>query len=291
MLEEFEKSVKATLYDRLTSPLVGSIVTAWSICNYKFFLIILSNLSFAEKSIALDDYFVRQNDIIRFTNYLFYLCNWEGIKVSWVYYYFNILIIPLFWSIIYICVYPRIATKVFAIWQQYVKNKREIKNELEEQTLLTQEESSRIRENFLRRKIELNSLLTERDKEIQILKEEIDRLQKSINISSKNVVNHEVVPSKDFTSEKNQNLEIKTQNLSRKAKLVFKKIAQSNEDSLQFASIGNNSFVLLGIKNNIRLKQNGKIIIDQLVENKLLEKLSNERYRITKLGYEFAKTI
>ena len=31
MLEEFEKSVKATLYDRLTSPLVGSLVTAWSI--------------------------------------------------------------------------------------------------------------------------------------------------------------------------------------------------------------------------------------------------------------------
>ena len=40
MLEEFEKSVKVTLYDRLSSPLIGTFIVAWSIVNYKFFLII-----------------------------------------------------------------------------------------------------------------------------------------------------------------------------------------------------------------------------------------------------------
>ena len=57
MLEEFEKSVKATLYDRLASPLIGSYVTAWCIFNYKIILIIFSDLQYTQKSEYIDALF------------------------------------------------------------------------------------------------------------------------------------------------------------------------------------------------------------------------------------------
>ena len=37
------KSIKAYLYDRAASPLIGAYITAWSIWNYRVFIIIFTD--------------------------------------------------------------------------------------------------------------------------------------------------------------------------------------------------------------------------------------------------------
>ncbi len=50
MLEEFSKTVKAQLYERANSPLIGSFLIAWCIWNHRFIMVLLSELSFQEKN-------------------------------------------------------------------------------------------------------------------------------------------------------------------------------------------------------------------------------------------------
>ena len=176
MLEEFEKSVKATLYDRLTSPLVGSLVTAWSICNYKFFLIILSNLSFAEKSIALENYFSRSNDFIRLLNWILSWFNRGEITSSTFCYYLNTYAIPVCWAVIYIWLYPWAAAKVFKKWQYYIEKKREIKNDIEKKRRITVEEAEELYRACLKKENEITELMQNSKKEIKEGKDKYDLL-------------------------------------------------------------------------------------------------------------------
>ncbi|MBF8704701.1 hypothetical protein [Pseudomonas putida] len=49
MLNDIATTIKAQLYDRITSPLLGSFILSWCLWNWKVLLILVSNLSATEK--------------------------------------------------------------------------------------------------------------------------------------------------------------------------------------------------------------------------------------------------
>ena len=154
MIEDLEKSMKATLYDRLTSPLIGSYITAWCFCNYKVFLIIFSELTYQEKIIAIDGLFC---------------CGWDNL---WRYG------VPLGWSAIYILVYPWIAKKVFRIWQNYIKDKEDIKHKVRAEECLTVEQSQKLKQEIADKSIEFERLTSDKTAIIKTLTEEKTALYK-----------------------------------------------------------------------------------------------------------------
>jgi hypothetical protein len=49
MLDDITTTIKAQLYERVTSPLLGSFLISWCLINYKLILILFSSLSAPEK--------------------------------------------------------------------------------------------------------------------------------------------------------------------------------------------------------------------------------------------------
>lgn len=154
MIEDLEKSMKATLYDRLTSPLIGSYITAWCLCNYKIFLIILSELTYQDKIVAIDKLF----------------CGWQD--YCWRYG------VPLLWAAFYILIYPVIAKFVFKRWQCYIKEKEDIKHKVRSEECLTIEQSQKLKQEIADKSIEFERLTSDKTAIIKTLTEEKSSLLK-----------------------------------------------------------------------------------------------------------------
>ena len=153
MIEDLEKSMKATLYDRLTSPLIGSYITAWCLCNYKVFLIIFSELTYQDKIAAIDKLF----------------CGWQ--VYCWRYG------VPLLWAAFYILIYPVIAKFVFERWQCYIKEKEDIKHKVRSEECLTIEQSQKLKQEIADKSIEFERLTSDKTATIKTLTEEKSFLQ------------------------------------------------------------------------------------------------------------------
>ena len=152
MIEDLEKSMKATLYDRLTSPLIGSYITAWCFCNYRVFLIIFSELTYQDKIAAIDKLF----------------CGW-----AWLWRYGA----PLGWAAFYILIYPVIAKFVFKRWQCYIKEKEDIKHKVRSEECLTIEQSQKLKQEIADKSIEFERLTSDKTATIKTLTEEKSSLQ------------------------------------------------------------------------------------------------------------------
>ena len=49
MLDDFTKSIRSTLYDRVTSPLFGAFFISWCIWNYKLLFVLASSMPVKDK--------------------------------------------------------------------------------------------------------------------------------------------------------------------------------------------------------------------------------------------------
>ncbi len=157
MLEDIDKSIKATLYDRLTSPLIGSYITAWCVFNYKIFLVIFSSLNYPEKINELENLF-----------------SWWGA-------YLLRYGIPFLWTVFYILWYPYIAQWGFRKWQEYVKAKEDIKNSVREKTCLTEEQSRKLRIEMAQKTLEFEKLTSDKTEDIKRLSEQNFKLSEHVN--------------------------------------------------------------------------------------------------------------
>ena len=54
MWGELSKSVKAVLYDRISSPLLGTFAVSWVLWNHRFITVLLSNMEPIEKFKVVD---------------------------------------------------------------------------------------------------------------------------------------------------------------------------------------------------------------------------------------------
>lgn len=174
-MEDFIKSIKAFLYDRASSPLFGAFAIAWSIWNYKFYLIIFSdNLKYQEKVAEIDKAF----SIIHapFFNPTAEHSFHSGL---------NSLIIPALLSLFYIYLYPLLAKPIYKYALKIENEIRGLKQDADNKKLLSEKESAEIFLQLARAEEKTSkeaeaarkkqaSLLTE----IEHLEKEIRRLEK-----------------------------------------------------------------------------------------------------------------
>ncbi|WP_318440071.1 hypothetical protein [Photobacterium leiognathi] len=164
MIADAMTSIKAYLYEKSTSPLLGSLVISWCAWNYKFLLMLVSGLSFPDK--------------LRYINILYsndYECYFQG------------MLLPLLTSILYLFVFPYPAQFVYKFSLGKQKALNELKNQIQENELLTLEQSRAIRNQLAEREKYFEELIERKDRaledkgrELEAKDKEVRDLQKSL---------------------------------------------------------------------------------------------------------------
>lgn len=152
MIKDVLNSIKAHLYERASSPLLGAFVISWGIWNYRFLLVLSSSLSIEEKFSYIDTK-------IFCDTYTFLL--YGGIY-------------PVLTALLFIFAYPYPAKWVYEYSRNRQRELKEIRQKIDDETPLTKEESRNIKREALNIEISLQAELDRRNKENQRLKEEIE---------------------------------------------------------------------------------------------------------------------
>lgn len=160
MLEDLIKSAKDHALERLSSPLLGAFVVAWSLINYKFFVILLSDASVTRTFEMIDT--------VAFPSALD--CMLRG------------LLYPGLAALVYVFGYPYPAKFVYGFTQRRQREIVKLRREIEDETPLTIEDSRKLRTQF-------------RDMEAKH-REEVDRLSQELTA----IKSSEAKPPKDFST-------------------------------------------------------------------------------------------
>lgn len=152
MLSEFRKSISAVLYERMTSPLYGTLIISWLIWNWK---IVYLTLFISESSIDSTkiDYIIE--------NY----CNIHALVT-----------LPLISSALLITVVPFISNGAYWLSLKFDKWRSDKKNEIERSKLLTLEQSIQIRNEMSEQEEKFKKSLDGNENEIKILKGQVVEL-------------------------------------------------------------------------------------------------------------------
>jgi len=124
MFDDAVKSIKAYLYDKTVSPLCGAFIISWLLVNHRFVMSIIFGETLEEKFLAMDN-IIKTYD------------SWWIISGWFLYFIF----IPLIFSLAYIFIYPYPAKHVYSFSKKRQMEINKLKNEIEQQRLLTVEES------------------------------------------------------------------------------------------------------------------------------------------------------
>jgi len=125
MTGDILNSIKATLYDRISNPLIGAFFASWFIWNYKFVWVLFSASSFPEKFKHIDK-------ILYPTDFLMF---------------WHFVIMPACFAYLYLYWLPKLSHMVYRHHQTKQKELKKIRQEIEDETPLTQEEYRKIRFN------------------------------------------------------------------------------------------------------------------------------------------------
>ncbi|MBP0049837.1 hypothetical protein H9C73_13980 [Marinobacterium sp. AK62] len=117
-------AIKATLYDRLHSPFLGSFSIAWSIINYKTLLIIFSSLSVREKIKYIEDIPSDEKFIFYFTY-------------------------PLLVSFFYMFIFPYAERFMYGVWRDHQNKLKDIKIKKDEVKALDEDEARDLKRHHL----------------------------------------------------------------------------------------------------------------------------------------------
>jgi hypothetical protein len=170
MIEESIKSIKADLYDRVSSPLIFGFCVSWCAWNYKLFLVILSDEKVLEKFRIIDEVLYRTDYHILFNGILY----------------------PLLSALIYIFVYPYPAKFIFSFYKKKQTEIVSVKKEIENGVLLTLEESFSIRSKIDKLEREYEEVIKRKNEEISIYKNNAENYENMINSSDFERINSHI---------------------------------------------------------------------------------------------------
>lgn len=173
MIADAVTSIRAYLYEKNSSPLLGSVVVSWLFWNYRMVLLVFSDMKYAEKMAEIDRFYNDSFCTITIKSFEFSVSNQSMIAV----------ILPLLTAAFYLFVYPIPAKKVFEYSLVKQKELREAKQKAEEAKLLDVEESKLLWKRVVDSDQQLaeererySRLIAEKDSQISELK---DRLKPS----------------------------------------------------------------------------------------------------------------
>jgi hypothetical protein len=160
-LKEFGNSINKILNERLTSPFYGTLIVSWLIINWKIVYFTL---------------FVGSNEI-------------DGTKLDYIIKNYsessNVFWYPILVTILLITVFPFITYLAYWANLYFTDLRKNRKNKVEENMLMTRKESNDIRRKTLEIENDFNKLLQSKEGEIIFLKSEIERLS---NVESPKVI-------------------------------------------------------------------------------------------------------
>lgn len=151
MIDELVKSVRLHLSERLTSPLMGAFVVTWSLWNFRTLMVVFSGEKVQTKFALIND--LHQN-------------TWP----SWT----NGLIGPIATTLLYFYVYPIISKEIFRRSRLDERARLGIRRDVENETLLSVEDSRKLKEDYDSAYESHWTALTKKEVEI-------DRLNKALN--------------------------------------------------------------------------------------------------------------
>lgn len=157
MFDELAKTVKAQLYERVSSPLLGAFTISWVVWNYRFVLLLLSSMPIADKFFYIDNNIFNSPENIFLRGSLY----------------------PLLTSLLLIFVYPIPAKFVYGYWRKRQRELKEVQQRIDDETPLTREEARELRQETLKVTLEFEQEIERRLTEIAKLKEVIKELQPS----------------------------------------------------------------------------------------------------------------
>jgi len=156
MLDDILQSAKQNLTERLSSPLLGAFAISWCGWNWKFLVIL-----FSKASVTTTFSLVETVSFPDLSSILLY-----G------------LLFPLLVALAYVFIYPYPARYIYEFTLRRQREINEVKQRIAQETLLTFEESKKIRLKYT----EKERNYTE---EIQRLNEEIEHLREALNAQEK----------------------------------------------------------------------------------------------------------
>ena len=177
-MQDILKSIKAFLYDRAVSPLIGAFVTAWLVWNYRVVFYLFDGKSLITEKIAfLDSYFGDEHQF-QFSGYTFHVIGGGHLIHG--------LLMPSILTWIYIYLYPKVAIPVYKHSLNKNKELRIAKQEVENTRLLTEEESRKLQKEIEQLRYKADEEADRSAKRIASLVETINQLESKLNSSDGN---------------------------------------------------------------------------------------------------------
>lgn len=173
MWGELSKSVKAVLYDRISSPLLGTFAVSWVLWNHRFITVLLSNMEPIEKFKVVDTVLYS---------------TWDSLL-------WKMAAFPLLTTALFIFLYPYPARFVFEFTRKHQKRLKEIRQRIDDETPLTVEESREIRSAALQAQLRYEKDMQAFSEENQQLRAELQKLLTERKISPKRALTRSTTTS------------------------------------------------------------------------------------------------
>jgi DNA-binding MarR family transcriptional regulator len=250
MITDAQKSIKAILYERVTSPVLGAFSISWALSNWKVWLICL------DPSLGAQD---KIEAITKATD------AWHSIEC------------PLLMTIVLAVIYPFISIGSAYIWEFSKSKLRSIRHSYDSRNLLTLEQSIAIRREINRMEEERKELFRDKkdiEKSYQVLiqseKDENEKLKVQITELERKLLRSKNGPEADL----NEN----------KTKIV----SPSTEEGKVLSAISKfdpEAFTMDDLNNQLKLsKQKIKYHIDRFEERGWIRQLNEEYFELTSEG-------
>lgn len=158
-MKDIINSFKAHLYERTSSPLLGSFIFYWIICNYKLIMVIF------DKEMKLNEKF----DLIKTIHPQEKITLWNGFDIYYQILLGNGLLVPLIITLIYVLLLPFASNFIYGLWIKHQNNFKKISNE----KVLTKKEFGDLQRRFTELELSFDDTFSKKDNEIARLNESI----------------------------------------------------------------------------------------------------------------------
>lgn len=217
MLTDIATTIKAQLYDRLTSPLTGAFLLSWPVWNWRFMIAAFSDLKAPQKISFIE------NNI--FTDHVTTAC--YGIAF------------PLITAILAVTLYPYASNYFYKISQSHKKQLKGIQQQIEDETPMPLQDAAELKRNFRNIQDQHDVRMHQKSLEISQAQLKIDELEKLIaesNLKS-TTENREIMSSVATLRDRNESLEQEQKISLIKYEEMERKLARANNQSRYTLSI------------------------------------------------------
>ncbi|EIH0731504.1 hypothetical protein LGG46_001902 [Vibrio vulnificus] len=190
MLTDTYNSLKVYLYDRAASPLLGSLFLSWSAWNYKFIMLIFSELSYPEKLKMIETLYGSDFDL-----------------------YVTAILAPILTSAIYIFIFPYPSRFVFRFSLKRQDELNKVKQEITNNQLITLEKSQEIRKKINEINLEHAQVVESLENKLVFVTQKNSELEEQITNLNNSIIEQSITIEKPIGiansgKENNNNLDI-----------------------------------------------------------------------------------